>query len=921
MTIQSIRIENTGGALTDQQVRIDGHDVFTGEEVEFFTDIGLTTPIDFFRIDSRTWWIKLSLSAGTTTIYAAWDEIGITGGDGVGANVFEWFEDFTDLSQWTETDAGGDIAVSGNVLQITGGAQAWNQALVGNTTFGRGHAVGFKGRCLSDIGDASLYQRYMMIGWHDSGAGASYTDLVYAFYPWMRNTQIYEDGIYRISLAHEERRKWIPANGANWDIEVIAHNPSGATYQAKTEGKAEFETFYESTYSSESNLKPAFALYNASWEFDFVYVRKEPAAPVKVYLVQDTVTVSNDGPVLTDFQVKVESPFFRDKSIEFFTTSGLTTPLDYWREDRGTYWVKVPSVTASGDTTIHVAWGSQLDEHGDGSNTFDWFEDWSDGTTGWTATSTAPTVNELDIMEIQVGALYPNSSVLSSPQGYMFEARMSPRSNEAGQWAGFMIADTTNIQSGNGGGAGHAMTIFNGATRDKIYYASDGAVGYNIVSGGTSHTAGDDDIYIYGMGLDTTNTYFQVNRGDISSQQYTGTWNSPVYPYFGYFTGSGAGATNGQDHRVWWALARKITPNTVTVVPPNPGKYRPVIISNTGAALTDQQVLIENFLLDRDIAFYADENAGVPLPYWKEEDGIYWVKVDLPANDSLTVYAFYGGISAGDDGDGDQVFEFFDDFEDASLDTSTKWTLTGTGFTEVEGKLHGGVNSLNYLTSQNTITAPAVVRTVIRETVPVPNGFTPIGFWTATSDQWTTLAHNSTSYYRNDGSWVNYAYDGSNMYEAPGGNVGFPNAKNEDIMTIHGSQSRAERRGLVSTDKYDSGLITNTVSIPKVYLGARGDHASYGQTYFCAWDFVMVYKPTESNTITTSIGAEASATAIAELGHGFFGQVVEPNHTIGYAFGIPQTPTKNTLVHFPKNQRHATIGIRDITFLKGKGDK
>ena len=67
------------------------------------------------------------------------------------------------------------------------------------------------------------------------------------------------------------------------------------------------------------------------------------------------------------------------------------------------------------------------------------------------------------------------------------------------------------------------------------------------------------------------------------------------------------------------------------------------------------------------------------LPYWIEPDASgnpskVWVKVpNIPASGSITLYA---KKESGFSPNGDAVFEFFDDFEGSSLDTS-KWTASG----------------------------------------------------------------------------------------------------------------------------------------------------------------------------------------------------------------------------------------------------
>jgi serine protease AprX len=76
-----------------------------------------------------------------------------------------------------------------------------------------------------------------------------------------------------------------------------------------------------------------------------------------------------------------------------------------------------------------------------------------------------------------------------------------------------------------------------------------------------------------------------------------------------------------------------------------------------------------------DLRFFENENSG-ELSYWIEdytaENATVWVRRLENADD--TIYVYYGNPNATSASDGDAVFEFFDDFEGTSLDTS-KWNL------------------------------------------------------------------------------------------------------------------------------------------------------------------------------------------------------------------------------------------------------
>jgi len=82
------------------------------------------------------------------------------------------------------------------------------------------------------------------------------------------------------------------------------------------------------------------------------------------------------------------------------------------------------------------------------------------------------------------------------------------------------------------------------------------------------------------------------------------------------------------------------------------------------------------------------------LPYYIEkwdsqnEQAKVWVKVPkIPAGGSVDLYIYYGSPTAESESDGEAVFEFFDDFEEDSLDTS-KWVIVSGTWQVESGALH-----------------------------------------------------------------------------------------------------------------------------------------------------------------------------------------------------------------------------------------
>ena len=105
------------------------------------------------------------------------------------------------------------------------------------------------------------------------------------------------------------------------------------------------------------------------------------------------------------------------------------------------------------------------------------------------------------------------------------------------------------------------------------------------------------------------------------------------------------------------------------------------IKENSGTALTDYQVLIELKGADFPVETKSDgtdirftDSNGNELNYWIEnwdyagKRAKVWVKVpSIPADSITVIQIYYGNPSAGVMSEGDEVFEFFDDFDTNTL--------------------------------------------------------------------------------------------------------------------------------------------------------------------------------------------------------------------------------------------------------------
>ena len=89
-----------------------------------------------------------------------------------------------------------------------------------------------------------------------------------------------------------------------------------------------------------------------------------------------------------------------------------------------------------------------------------------------------------------------------------------------------------------------------------------------------------------------------------------------------------------------------------------------------------------NINKEEDINISSDNLQQKNYDYYIEDDGTnfyVWTKLDLKGNETKTIYLYKQGNNPQN---GDEVFDFFDDFDGTSLDTS-KWDKFGTEFGDI----------------------------------------------------------------------------------------------------------------------------------------------------------------------------------------------------------------------------------------------
>ena len=294
---------NSSSNLTDYQfkVTVDTESLISNGKMRF--DAGDLRILDTDKNTYLDYWIEEdTINTNKTNIYIKAPTI-TSGGDTVylqygdsslksmsdGTKVFSFFDDFNDnkldASKWLEADRPANYITQNGELNFSGGGSSWGStALFSQQTFNRPIILEFDYQFIS-----GAITSQSIMGIHDSGSGASYTDLVYSIDPsYNAAVTVYEDGSHRMNTT-------LLSNSSNlyqketYKIEV---GSSGAKYYQKVEN-GDYTLVYTSTYSTENNLKVGFTSYDQAFSIDNVRVYNNTAVSPTIAL-GSTDTINPD---------------------------------------------------------------------------------------------------------------------------------------------------------------------------------------------------------------------------------------------------------------------------------------------------------------------------------------------------------------------------------------------------------------------------------------------------------------------------------------------------------------------------------------------------------------------------------------------------------------------------------------------------
>lgn len=349
--------------------------------------------------------------------------------------------------------------------------------------------------------------------------------------------------------------------------------------------------------------------------------------------------------------------------------------------------------------------------------------------------------------------------------------------------------------------------------------------------------------------------------------------------------------------------------------------YSTVTIANP-PAVSDYQVQIAVTYAAEMNADFSDlrftDIADAALPYWIESStastsAVIWVKV---AASTASILMFYGNAAATSESNGANVFDFYDDFSGATIDTS-KWETSGSGTVSIANDvltIQNGTSADQIVTAKTAFGTGYAVRSRLKTAHDALNGTYNVLSWrthtgTAPRPECSTYfsGESSTRLYNYSTGWAGLSADAAAWAANTYG-------------TVEIQRFAAAATWKIGSYSYSNSAQYPTNSLPVQFLVGQNPSISSSITV----DFVTVRKCsatepacTVGSPATNGTPATSYTTATVEYHDTIeFGRVVTPS--IGPAsfgctvpFSVVRAPTVTGGTAYQETVEFSVVRVPD----------
>ena len=394
-----------------------------------------------------------------------------------------------------------------------------------------------------------------------------------------------------------------------------------------------------------------------------------------------------------------------------FTKADGVTELNYWIEEKtdsdyAIFWVKISDNLSDENVTIFIYYGkNDATTTSNGENTFLFFDDFP-GTaldlSKWNK-SGSPTISNSELL-INSDYEYIKSKITFLYKALKARIKIAPETEDNSyQYFGFQPSPVAySYHEEMFFTSDGDLEVFSGNDSDvegtSIYSSSYFGSYHNyeiLWKNGQAKFVIDDELRdtdtscvcdsTQPVGIYNRQTYANLYvdwvfvRNYVDPEPSHGSWGEEEKWYPPWLSG--------------WFYRKSHSINPAS----NAGKDYQIKIKTHYGSGTDsgEDVYLNNHCrIDFGDIRFTQRDGTTLIDYWMEEKvdsdyAVFWVKVpSIPANGTADIHIYYGNPDAVYDGDPEQVFDLYDDFEDGVID-SDRWSVLSGSWSESGGSLHG----------------------------------------------------------------------------------------------------------------------------------------------------------------------------------------------------------------------------------------